>query len=96
MPPAKKNHNFVNTHNGDDSRSEISATRERQIAAAAHARKSKAQQHQYAPNGTHHNGPSGLRDLALLSMENGTVVGPEQTGSTGVCSGHFPALTCQT
>nr|POE87796.1 hypothetical protein CFP56_11025 [Quercus suber] len=71
MAPAKK-------PNGDDARSDASGTRERQVAAAAHARKSKAQQHVGLTNGGGVAG-SGLKELALTSTENGGVVAPEQT-----------------
>ncbi|KAK5167079.1 uncharacterized protein LTR77_007809 [Saxophila tyrrhenica] len=62
MPPAKAR---------DESRSEASTARDRQVAAAAHARKSK--------NGTSapQNGSS-LKELALVSTESGNVVAPGQ------------------
>ena len=68
MPPAKVR---------DESRSEASNARDRQIAAAAHARKSKIGTS--APQ----NGSS-LRELALVSTESGNVVAPGQ--GTGVCA----------
>jgi len=68
MPPAKAR----TMH--DDARAEASTTRERQVAAAAHAR-SKA-------NGTSAQNGSILKELALMSTEAGNVVTPGQ--GTGV------------
>lgn len=70
MPPAKRTAL-------EDSRSEASTIRERQIAAAAHARSKK----QGASAATVNNG-SALKELALVSTESGNVVVPGQT--TGV------------
>ena len=57
----------------EDSRSEASTIRERQIAAAAHARRSK--------NGAavHHNG-SGLKELALASAQSGNIAAGQGPG----------------
>jgi len=69
MPPAKSR------PAQEDSRSDASNARDRQIAAAAHARKSK--------NGasTHQNG-SALKALALVSTELGTAITSGQGVST--------------
>nr|POE54518.1 dnaj like 1, mitochondrial [Quercus suber] len=71
MAPSKK----ANGGGGDDSRSDVSVTRDRQVAAAAHARKSKAAQLSGQINGGV--GGSGLRALALTSTENGGVIADE-------------------
>lgn len=63
MPPAKK---VV----PEDSRSDASTVRERQIAAAAHARKSK-QTAAAAAAAARDNG-SALKELAAISAEAGT------------------------
>lgn len=59
MPPAK------NRPAADDSRSDGSTVRERQIAAAAHARKSKA--HGAAAAAAKETGNHALKELALVS-----------------------------
>lgn len=68
MPPAKSR--LVN----EDSRSEASTIRERQIAAAAHARNSKNGAAVKRSNG------SSLKELALVSAQAGeaTTTGPGQ------------------
>ena len=71
MPPAKSR--LVH----EDSRSEGSTVRERQIAAAAHARKSKIG----ASSVAHQNG-SALKELALASAESANLVAQGQ--ATGV------------
>ena len=73
MPPAKRVAQ-------DDSRSDGSTIRERQVAAAAHARSKKN-----AANGNSHTAQNGspLKELALVSTESGHVVAPSQQG-TGV------------
>jgi len=70
MPPAKK---VVPT---EDSRSDASTVRERQIAAAAHARKSKQNAAAAAAAGTRDNGSLALKELAEVSAEAGGREGP--------------------
>lgn len=72
MPPAKRTAQ-------EDSRSDASTVRERQIAAAAHARSKK----QAAATTAVNNG-SALKELALVSTESGNVVVPGQ--NAGVSS----------
>ena len=60
MPPAKPKFGAT-----EDSRSDVSTVRERQIAAAAHARKSKANGAVAQNNGT----GNSLKDLALASAD---------------------------
>lgn len=79
MPPAKRT-----TH--EDARSDASTVRERQIAAAAHARSKKQGTATAAVN----NG-SALKELALVSTESGSVVVPGQTTGVGDHS-HGPVL----
>ena len=65
MPPAKSRL----AH--EDSRSDGSTVRERQIAAAAHARKAK--------NGASaHTNASSLKELAMVNADSGNVVGQGQ------------------
>lgn len=71
MPPAKRT-----AH--EDARSDASTMRERQIAAAAHARSKK----QGATTAAVNNG-SALKELALVSTESGSVVVPGQTAGVG-------------
>ncbi|KAK5107775.1 hypothetical protein LTR62_000699 [Meristemomyces frigidus] len=72
MPPAKAR------PIQDDVRSESSTTRERQIAAAAHARSKRNN----LLNGINHPTGSSLKELALVSTESGNVIAPGQ--STGM------------
>ncbi|KAK5138203.1 hypothetical protein LTR08_004898 [Meristemomyces frigidus] len=78
MPPAKPRPAPEDSH----SRSEGSTTREKAVAAAAHARRSK--------NGApiQQNG-SGLKELALVSTESGNVIVPGST-STGMAWNTVP------
>ena len=62
MPPAKK------TVVTEDSRSDASTVRERQIAAAAHARKSKQNAAAVAATAARDNG-SALKELAAASAD---------------------------
>jgi hypothetical protein len=62
MPPAKK------TVIAEDSRSDASTVRERQIAAAAHARKSKQNAAAVAAASARENG-SALKELAAASAD---------------------------
>ena len=68
MPPAKK------AVQPEDSRSDASTVRERQIAAAAHARKSK--QNAAAAAAAKDNGSLALKELAAVSAETGGREGP--------------------
>lgn len=68
MPPAKK------AVQPEDSRSDASTVRERQIAAAAHARKSK--QNAAAAAAAKDNGSLALKELAAVSAETGGKEGP--------------------
>jgi hypothetical protein len=69
MPPAKK------VVPPEDSRSDASTVRERQIAAAAHARKSK-QNAAAAAASARDNGSLALKELAAVSAETGGREGP--------------------
>lgn len=69
MPPAKK------VVPPEDSRSDASTVRERQIAAAAHARKSK-QNAAAAAASARDNGSLALKELAAVSGETGGREGP--------------------
>jgi len=83
MPPTKSKRATQ-----EDSRSEASTARERQVAAAAHARKSKN-----GPSAANQNGSS-LKELALVSTEAGNVVAPGQGGVSA--SAHQPlVLECK-
>jgi hypothetical protein len=70
MPPAKK---VVPV---EDSRSDASTVRERQIAAAAHARKSKQNAAAVAAASARDNGSLALKELAAVSAEAGGREGP--------------------
>ncbi|KAK6433771.1 hypothetical protein LTR95_010055, partial [Oleoguttula sp. CCFEE 5521] len=67
MPPAKAK------PLAEDSRSDASTIRERQIAAAAHARKSKQQTLLNGGNGKDVAQGSALKDLAFVNAEAGNI-----------------------
>lgn len=77
MPPAKK------VVPPEDSRSDASTVRERQIAAAAHARKSK--QNAAAAAAAKDSGSQALKELAAVSAETGRE-GPGMAWSTSPLS----------
>ncbi|KAF2774394.1 hypothetical protein EJ03DRAFT_340548 [Teratosphaeria nubilosa] len=94
MPPAKSK--VAHDGNGD-AKSDGSTTREKAVAAAAHARKAKAvlhaqqqqqQQQREQNNGAGGIGGSRLRELALASTDSGNVVGTAMPQSSGQRSFH--------
>lgn len=78
MPPAKTRPIAAQ----EDSRSDGSTARERQIAAAAHARKSKILAGTTAVSAR--DSGSGLKELALVSTAAGDVVSPGQNPGVSI------------
>lgn len=78
MPPAKARP----IAQQDDARSESSATRERVVTLVSNGRKGKATTTvaAVAQNNTSRDAGSGLKELLLVSNENGEVIAPGQSG----------------
>ena len=89
MPPAKK------TVTTEDSRSDASTVRERQIAAAAHARKSKQNAAAVAAAASRENG-SALKELAAASADADNTAQAPGVSVESADSSVWPRLVTET